>query len=463
MAPSFEEWPELFTELEMLRGLVAPIRRLPNELLVEIFLHRTVRPLFLAAVCHRWRAVVLNAPRLWSTLDSEVLSSPEMIACYMQLSKSLDLTVKLDGGLLDVEDDIDLSLQTLRQCESRIKRLVIINRFELDWEDPPVPDLLERNSFTFPMLESLYFNVVETGTLTTTLFSNSPHLKWVYLDEIFRDGIDVVPKDVTFTCQWEGIETLCHEAQDMAHAWRVLARCASSLRLYQLLLARDESVFTPAPLDLPCLEVLRLGYNNGDAAPSSLFSQLSCPRLHELCIDFEGPAFFNPHLFMDFVARSPAIKTLDIQVVNQASEDDGEDVEDNLEISDYFAQPRLFDNVRDLTLRSILVFSGREGSKLWRNMISCATSGVSSIPLFPALRKLSIDGGILRDLERADADRQICDLRGDFVQLVELRCKSFTPAGNVVRLEELNMPGRWQSFFNREHIERLETPFHDFI
>ncbi|KIY46677.1 hypothetical protein FISHEDRAFT_60166 [Fistulina hepatica ATCC 64428] len=425
MAPSIEELPELFNELEMLRGLVAPIRRLPNELLIEIFL-------------------------LWNTLDSEVSSSPEMTACYTQLSKPLDLTVELYGGLLDVEDDNVLSLQTLVQCESRIKRLTVIN----EWVDPLVHDLLERNSFTFPMLESLYFNVVEARTYTTTLFSNSSHLKWVYLDEVPRGGVDV---DVTFSCQWERVETLYHEAQDVAHAWRILSQSAS-LRLYQLSLTRDKSVFTPASLDLPCLEVLRLRYRDeaDNEAPNNLLSQLSCPRLHELCIDFEGPAFFTPHLFMDFVARSPAIKILDIQVVNQASEDDSEDVEDNLEISDYFAQPRLFDNVMDLTLRSMLVFSGREGSKLWHNMISCAISAVSSIPLFPALRKLSIDEDILRDLDGAHVDGQICDLRNDFVQLVELRCESFIPAGNVVRLEELNMPDGWQGYFNREHVERLE-------
>ncbi|KIY52516.1 hypothetical protein FISHEDRAFT_55877 [Fistulina hepatica ATCC 64428] len=365
--------PELSIELEMLRGLMAPIRRLPNELLLEVFL----------------------------------------------LSKPLGMAVELNGRLLNGEDNNVVSLQTLLQHEGRIKRLTIPDDFESEPYDPLIPNLLERLSFTFPLLESLHISLIDAGTLTTRLFSKSLQLKWVYLDEVFPHPYNMTYQNVTFACQWEGVEMLYHEARDMAHAWRILTR-----------------TFTPAPLDLPCLEVLRLRYDDPDDGEdvNNLFSQLSCPRLRELCISFEEPASFTPHLFMDFAARS------------------------SREISDYFAQPRLFDSVVDLTLHLPLVFSRRKGSRsrLWRNMISF-TASVPGIPLFPALRKLSIDEKILQGLAGVGVDDQMWDLRDDFVQLVELRRESFAPISNVVCLEELNMPDEWQDYFNREHVRRLKV------
>ncbi|KIM76273.1 hypothetical protein PILCRDRAFT_52577, partial [Piloderma croceum F 1598] len=58
-------------------ALVAPIRRLPPEVLLEIFLHYNnennisdfqlnTAPLLLGSMCSRWRAIALSTPRLWT-------------------------------------------------------------------------------------------------------------------------------------------------------------------------------------------------------------------------------------------------------------------------------------------------------------------------------------------------------------------------------------------------------------
>lgn len=70
---------KLKQHIEAHEALTHPIRRLPDELLVEIFhqclpaLHRPVMssasaPLILTRVCHPWRSLALSTPTLWSSL-----------------------------------------------------------------------------------------------------------------------------------------------------------------------------------------------------------------------------------------------------------------------------------------------------------------------------------------------------------------------------------------------------------
>ncbi|KZV83984.1 hypothetical protein EXIGLDRAFT_842555 [Exidia glandulosa HHB12029] len=68
--------------LAVSRGLLHPIRRLPDELLAMIFTWRPIffsisrpvpcLPFVLAAVCRRWRRVALSTPVLWDTLSCSI-------------------------------------------------------------------------------------------------------------------------------------------------------------------------------------------------------------------------------------------------------------------------------------------------------------------------------------------------------------------------------------------------------
>ena len=61
------------------RALTSPIRRLPKEILLEIFVHCLPKehnaymssheaPLLLGRICSSWRSISLSAPRLWTTI-----------------------------------------------------------------------------------------------------------------------------------------------------------------------------------------------------------------------------------------------------------------------------------------------------------------------------------------------------------------------------------------------------------
>ncbi|KAK7031021.1 hypothetical protein VNI00_013811 [Paramarasmius palmivorus] len=74
-----EEIVQLQGFIDSHRALLAPARRLPRDIIVEIFLHclptdrlpaRSVKeaPLLLTTICRQWRDVALDTPRLWRAI-----------------------------------------------------------------------------------------------------------------------------------------------------------------------------------------------------------------------------------------------------------------------------------------------------------------------------------------------------------------------------------------------------------
>lgn len=69
------------------RAWIAPIRKLPVEILSEIFVHcRTVSwlaPVKISEVCRLWRQVVLSTPRAWTSIHFRVELGPANMQCYL--------------------------------------------------------------------------------------------------------------------------------------------------------------------------------------------------------------------------------------------------------------------------------------------------------------------------------------------------------------------------------------------
>ncbi len=65
---------ELEHALVAIRSSLAPIRKMPRDVLIEIFTRvvegRAQRraPWFLLRICHQWRTVVLSAPLFWTVI-----------------------------------------------------------------------------------------------------------------------------------------------------------------------------------------------------------------------------------------------------------------------------------------------------------------------------------------------------------------------------------------------------------
>ena len=102
-----------------------PLESVPDDVLIEIFIafsavglkgiprhKRRMRqcPIIIASVCKRWRAVTLTAPRLWTRITINVLSSWSFVAaghlvrlfnarsgtCPLEVSISLNTDMYID-------------------------------------------------------------------------------------------------------------------------------------------------------------------------------------------------------------------------------------------------------------------------------------------------------------------------------------------------------------------------------
>ncbi|KZW01916.1 hypothetical protein EXIGLDRAFT_638108 [Exidia glandulosa HHB12029] len=101
----------LLDSLRLARGLLHPLRRLPDDVLANIFLvhlstvvgrQRRI-PFVLAGVCRRWRRVALDTSALWCTLDlalDDVEKKPTewtvYADCLLQRSKNHRLSLSLE-------------------------------------------------------------------------------------------------------------------------------------------------------------------------------------------------------------------------------------------------------------------------------------------------------------------------------------------------------------------------------
>ena len=103
--------------------LPAPIDRLPNELLMQIFklsVHES--GLELAGVSRRWRDVILHCPGLWTTIIvEERMSLPKLKTHVARSSESLlDIEIQLRK-----EPSLNTVLDVLIPCTHRWRSLVI--------------------------------------------------------------------------------------------------------------------------------------------------------------------------------------------------------------------------------------------------------------------------------------------------------------------------------------------------
>ena len=84
-------------------SFLAPIRRLPVEILTEIFLLSINRhlhsPLGLIHVCRRWRAIVLTTPRIWLNLRLCTWTKADKIRLALERTGASPLDVEIDTSM----------------------------------------------------------------------------------------------------------------------------------------------------------------------------------------------------------------------------------------------------------------------------------------------------------------------------------------------------------------------------
>lgn len=101
---------------------LAPIERLPSEILLEVFMYRSAdwrngncSWIGVSHVCHRWRGTALESARFWSQLFA---SSYERTEELLSRSKQASLDVVIPGQAADDERRIQLVLDRLPRMRS---------------------------------------------------------------------------------------------------------------------------------------------------------------------------------------------------------------------------------------------------------------------------------------------------------------------------------------------------------
>lgn len=352
--------------LVICRSAVAPVRRLPVELLVEVFIlclpdgkyiipRPTSAPLLLTQVCSSWRDIALSVPALWSSIqiDMDSTLSPRhvttlasRVAAWLARSAQHHLSIRLF-----IEDHLEESLRTVFSQEA-IDIVRILFRHVSQWqhihwyiETPEV--LAPARPYTAAVgdtaLHSLYISVLENMSndltmLLNTIMAYSPQLRYYsyskdnYAPE-FGEGILEPPwaslTHVDLGC-FEFVDELLRVFQD-AHS---LVQCRLDLEIMLEEPYLEDSlleIYDPleAIISNQSLEVLQVQTGTG---LHGFINRLALPNLRELAFDFDS-AFLNLNEnqrwpewsqspFSDFISQSNCLlERLTFQNMRLAEDD----------------------------------------------------------------------------------------------------------------------------------------------
>ncbi|KAJ7682262.1 hypothetical protein DFH06DRAFT_291001 [Mycena polygramma] len=302
--------------------LVYPVLTLPLEITSEIFIHclpnKITRvmlneaPFVLLKICRQWREIALSTPKLWATLDVNVLrmrrSSSWWVSqavYWLSLARRHTLKVALrhppeNQTASMFQSDLAFLRRIGRQVES-----LEVHGLEQDNEefvhDPRLE--LDFSPGTFPLLKRLVYGPAVPGSgldnLWLAFFSDAPHLH----ELVLLGGIDT---ETPFP--W-------HQLTVFRGCNFELSQCLNILRLAPNL--EECAVSIPyhgseqEPLTHPRLRSLTLApdsegdfYSSVDILKLATFPALETLRLSQI-------AEFEADVFLAFLSRSsPSLRSL---------------------------------------------------------------------------------------------------------------------------------------------------------
>ncbi|KAJ7724954.1 hypothetical protein DFH07DRAFT_854492 [Mycena maculata] len=214
-------------------ALVSPIRRLPADVMQEIFvaclpsgqnsvMSEQDAPLLLCHICNAWRSLALSTPRLWASLHivlpsmDEMPSINETVNGWLSRSGILPLSISV-AAPRRFEYDLSTLLQTLIGFSPRwnhirfnlptynsfsplaslspadvpILQTLVLKGFNWTYDSPGTPN----NHLGFMGTSSLRSLQIPNGRLTSTLLSHWEHLRRLS----FRNSTAVVSADEALT------------------------------------------------------------------------------------------------------------------------------------------------------------------------------------------------------------------------------------------------------------------------
>jgi len=288
LAKSLDEW----------RSLVAPIRRIPQEILSEIFYHcvmdhsscieSDVEPLLLTFVCRRWRRLAIFSPRLWSAIYLPYdRPSVKMLEIWLSRSGLSPLT-------LDVESE--------NENNNVIHTLVPYSRRWHDVSlslDPAQYKVLAAVAGNLPMLERLNLDASDDFHEPLAIFETAPRLRSVGFLRFIKPSGCQLPWLQLRNCQ-----VFYSPRTEWYHLLRqcpYLTHCDFGIRTNN-----DMPQVLTTPVVHSHLRSLRLSLVDEKPHSPQFFNDLTLPALRDLDIALRCtcPIAFTPQSMSLFLNRS---------------------------------------------------------------------------------------------------------------------------------------------------------------
>ncbi|KIM80375.1 hypothetical protein PILCRDRAFT_89650 [Piloderma croceum F 1598] len=320
-------------------AIVAPIRRLPAEILAEIFVlcmnydissfDPMQSPLLVGRVCRGWRQVALSTQKLWSSITvTDYRSSSKMVKLWMSRAISAPLTIHLNSAhhYSSNVGEIESVIAVLVQYCDRWQHLDM-NFYRTR------ASCLSSIRHNLPLLESLR---IRSSTAFVNIFEVAPHLHTLSLDSwSSRIRLKVPWSQLTeletqVSCSTDGLYTLklmpnlvkctMHKSDNsgsvLPHNISVIT--LSHLRFFCILGIRPDNIFNH--LHLPTISALRIGYQEMSGmrwySRQPFMSLLSSRTLRKLEIEDGLDEYQDSTHIGHFLQATPALEELHLRGLN---------------------------------------------------------------------------------------------------------------------------------------------------
>ncbi|KAJ7453416.1 hypothetical protein FB451DRAFT_1281222 [Mycena latifolia] len=301
---------------DTLKGALSPSRRIPSEILVEIFL--TCRdnsltasnysitdpgeaPMLMGHISSRWRQVCHGAPRLWdhfhlsATPGSSMDRTASQFRPILTRSGILPLHVQFEqwsGSPTATENLFDLIFET----HERLKHLYLCIRQTTTSSDS-LSRIFSRPT-PLPVLSSI--TLIVDGTFDATrvlaLFHDMRQLRDVHLDTH-----PLPPHSLLSALPWAQSTRLeLHSALELSDARDILAQCAM-LQECKLDELTNEDDIEPLHHVHHLIHLQRLAISSNDVIATEFLDAFSFPNL--LCLNISA-AGLSPNVLVNLLARS---------------------------------------------------------------------------------------------------------------------------------------------------------------
>ncbi|KAJ6520525.1 hypothetical protein C8R45DRAFT_955487 [Mycena sanguinolenta] len=401
------EVAELRRRFEQHKAIIAPIRRIPPEIMAEIFCALTAieaepsrstylygfvddadflakadkltrpglrkAPLIFCQVCRQWRAIALSTPRLWNYITLNCTNAwTKIFLCDMWLKRSgsLPLSIRLhrlwSDNAQQVVDDCQDLLRIILPYAARWRLIDIENvpAASYDVFDGYLPDSL-------PALEALSIHCDFPSVSSSTHWAGPPTAPKLRLLH-FRD-IDVDMRAAKWlTFPWSQLTHIDVDRCSTYDFLQILCEAPTAVAC-KFLIERSSLVQHP-PISHSTLQTLRIEFLVQD----DIRLGLTCPRLSTLAIWMDSPEH-TPRDLADFTARSGA--TIENFTV------EGSNLDDAQFMACLANMPRL----RNLKIEELEIdgVPPQFTDEVWKSL----TWRPSASPLVPNLESLHLDGG----------------------------------------------------------------------